>query len=224
MLEIIGITVEDARRIEACGADRIELVSALTEGGLTPSYSVIEAVINAVKIPVNVMVRHHAKSFKYSDEEIELMSKDISVIKSLGANGVVLGVLDEQGGISKIQLETLLESCKGLEVTFHKAIDETDVVESVKILAKYPQVTTILSSGGTGNIMDNIENLKEMIKEANHINILIGGGLNLENVYTIKEKTHATNFHFGTAVREDKSPFGEIDCEQLKQLINILNK
>ncbi|RXD24785.1 copper homeostasis protein CutC, partial [Acinetobacter baumannii] len=70
--------------IEECGADRIELVSALTEGGLTPSYAIIESVVKSVKIPVNVMVRHHAKSFNYSNEEVDLMIRDIEIIKSLG--------------------------------------------------------------------------------------------------------------------------------------------
>nr|SUY20301.1 copper homeostasis protein [Clostridioides difficile] len=62
MLEIIGMSVEDAKIIEDVVADRIELVSALTEGGLTPSFGLIESVVNSVKIPVNVMIRHHAKS------------------------------------------------------------------------------------------------------------------------------------------------------------------
>jgi copper homeostasis protein len=56
MLEIIATTVEDAKRIEASGANRIELVSALTEGGLTPSYGLIKKVVESVTIPVNVMI------------------------------------------------------------------------------------------------------------------------------------------------------------------------
>ena len=91
MLEIIGMSVEDAKAIEYCGANRIELVSALTEGGLTPSFSMIEKVINSVDIPVNVMIRNHAKSFRYSGYDLEVMQKDIEIVKSLGANGVELG-------------------------------------------------------------------------------------------------------------------------------------
>ena len=49
MLEIIGMSAEDAKIIEDCGADRIELVSALTEGGLTPSFGLIEKVVNSVR-------------------------------------------------------------------------------------------------------------------------------------------------------------------------------
>ena len=45
------------------GGDRVELVAALTEGGLAPSYALIENALKAVRIPVNVMIRPHAKSF-----------------------------------------------------------------------------------------------------------------------------------------------------------------
>ncbi len=101
MLEIIGMSVEDAKIIEDCGADRIELVSALTEGGLTPSFGLIESVVNSVKIPVNIMIRHHAKSFVYSKEDISIMQKDIGVVKEIGANGVVFGVLDKNNNIDE---------------------------------------------------------------------------------------------------------------------------
>lgn len=96
MLEIIGMTVEDAKSIEECGADRIEHMSALTEGGLTPSYGLVERVVKSVDIPVNVMIRHHANGFVYSEEDLEIMKRDIQAVKSLGVNGVVLGVLDEK--------------------------------------------------------------------------------------------------------------------------------
>lgn len=36
VLEVIAVNVEDARVAEEGGADRIELVSAMSEGGLTP--------------------------------------------------------------------------------------------------------------------------------------------------------------------------------------------
>lgn len=224
MLEIIGMSVEDAKAIEACGADRIELVSALTEGGLTPSYGLIESVVKSVKIPVNVMIRHHAKSFVYSQEDIKIMEKDIEVVKSIGANGVVLGMLDQNNNIDEESLKRLLDKCDGLDVTFHRAIDETNVVDSIDILNKYKNITNTLTSGGKGNIKDNTDRIKEMIEKSNGVNILLGGGLNFDNIEEIKSLTNATDFHFGTAVRVNKDPFGEIDEEKLRKLVDILKK
>ncbi|CEO04657.1 copper homeostasis protein [[Clostridium] sordellii] len=223
MLEIIGMSVEDAIAIEKCGADRIELVSALTEGGLTPSFGLIESVVDKVKIPVNVMIRHHAKSFVYSDEDINIMIKDIEKVKEIGANGVVFGMLDEKNNIKEEQLITLLEAAKGLDVTYHRAIDETNVIDSIKILSKYEYITNVLTSAGKGNIENNIEKIKEMKKNAGSINILLGGGLNFENIDRIKNLTNNKDFHFGTAIRVDKNPFGEIDEAKLRKLVEIIN-
>lgn len=160
MLEIIGMTVEDAKIIEYCGADRIELVSALTEGGVTPSFGLIEAVVNSVDIPVNVMIRHHANSFVYSNEDISIMLKDIEIVKNIGANGIVLGLLDNYNNIDEPNLKFLLKECGNLDVTFHKAIDETNCIKSIDILNNYSQITNILTSGGKGNILDNIDIIK----------------------------------------------------------------
>ncbi|MGL5331087.1 MAG: copper homeostasis protein CutC [Peptostreptococcaceae bacterium] len=224
MLEIIGMTVEDAVAIEKCGADRIELVSALTEGGLTPSYGVIESVVNAVKIPVNVIIRHHAKGFFYSEDDIKIMEKDIEVAKKIGANGVVLGMLDENNKIHEKHLERLLDKCEGLDVTFHRAIDETNVVDSVEILNKYSNITNILTSAGKAPIGDNVEIINNMIEKSKDINILLGGGLNFDNIEKIKSQTNAKDFHFGTAVRIDNSPFKGIDEDKLIKLVNIIKR
>lgn len=221
MLEIIGMSVEDAKAIEYCGANRIELVSALTEGGLTPSFSMIEKVINSVNIPVNVMIRNHAKSFRYSGYDLEVMQKDIEIVKSLGANGVVLGLLDDNKKIDTDGLEKLLEAVSDIDVTFHKAIDETNVLESVNVLNKYDKITNILTAGGVKSILENTNDIKSMIKNSK-ANILLGGGLNFDNIENIKKLTHATDFHFGTAVRINKSPFGEIDTNKLSQLVKFL--
>lgn len=221
MLEIIGMSVEDAKAIEYCGANRIELVSALTEGGLTPSFAMVEKVVNSVNIPVNVMIRNHAKSFKYSEHDLEVMQKDIEIVESLGVNGIVLGLLDDARKIDKIGLEKLLEVVSNIDITFHKAIDETNVLESVNTLNKYDKITNILTAGGVKSISDNINDIKLMI-ETSKANILLGGGLNFDNIKRIKELTQATDFHFGTAVRVDKSPLGEIDINKLTQLVKLL--
>lgn len=223
MIEIIATTIEDAIRIEKSGCSRIELVSALTEGGLTPSYSLIKNVVQAVNIPVNVMIRPHAKSFIYTPEEIQLMKEDILIAKELKANGVVLGVLDDKNEICEKSLSELLSVCDGIDVTFHKAIDElTNPVTGIKLLKKRPQIKNVLTSGGKGNIEDNIEVIKDMILNAGHINVLLGGGLNFQNIARIIEKTKAKDYHFGTAVREGGSPLGEISLDKIKPLTGII--
>ncbi|MCC0637188.1 MULTISPECIES: copper homeostasis protein CutC [unclassified Clostridioides] len=224
MLEIIGMTVEDAKIIEDCGADRIELVSALTEGGLTPSFGLIESVVNSVKIPVNVMIRPHAKSFVYSKEDINIMLKDINTVKKIGANGVVFGMLDKNNNIDEENLNFLLQYCDNLDVTFHRAIDESNTIESVNLLKNYDRITNILTSGGKGSIRENIKIIKDMMLNSNNIKILLGGGLNFNNIVEIKGVTKANNFHFGTAVRIDKNPFEDIDRQKLKQLVDIISK
>ncbi|MEF9990849.1 MAG: copper homeostasis protein CutC [Romboutsia sp.] len=223
MLEIISLTVEDAKAIEACGANRIELVSALTEGGVTPSFGLIERVVNSVDIPVNVMIRHHANSFVYSEDDIEIMKKDIEIVKSLGANGIVFGTLDKFNNINENHLERLLEVSGDLDITFHKAIDDTNVLQSIDVLNKYDKITNILTSGGHGNIKENIDVINGLIEKSNEINILLGGGLNFDNIEYIVNNTNTDDYHFGTAVRIDKNPFGKIDEVKLKELVKIIN-
>ena len=201
VIEIIATTVEDALEIEAGGADRIELISAASEGGLTPSYGLIKAVIEAVSIPVNVIIRPHSKHFVYTDEDIKLMKADIEITKALGANGVVLGVLTEDLRVAVDKLEDLLRVCSGLDVTFHRAIDKTNVVESVKLLTSFKEITSILTSGGSAApVEQNTAVIKEMIAHANEINVIVGGGVRLEHLNDIAT-SGATQFHLGQAVR-----------------------
>lgn len=221
MIEIIGTTIEDIKRIEESGADRIELVSALTEGGLTPSYSLIKWAVGSVNIPVNVMIRPHSKSFVYTEEEIQLMVEDIMIAKKLNANGVVFGVLNKDNEICIPSLEKLLKASDGIEVTFHKAIDElSDGVKGIEALAKYEQITNVLTSGGKGDILKNMPVIKNMVEKSKHINIIVGGGLNFENIEAVIKNTKASQYHFGTAIRYDKSTFGEINTDRLRLLIN----
>ena len=224
MIEIIAMTVEDARRIEDSGADRIELVSALSEGGLTPSYELIKNVVNEVKIPVNVIIRPHSKSFVYKKTEVNGMVRDIKKAKELGANGVVLGALNKEGKIDKAVLEKLIAASEGLDITFHRAIDELkSPSDGVYALARYKEIKTILTSGGLGRLTDNLECINEMRNNAAHIEVMIGGGLNFENLEQILRLTKTNWFHFGRAVRVGNSVDGDIDENAIKKAIQIIN-
>ncbi|MCK2017302.1 copper homeostasis protein CutC [Peribacillus frigoritolerans] len=224
-IEFIATTIEDALMIEESGADRIELVSSLAEGGLTPSHALIEAVVNSVKIPVNVMVRPHSQSFCYTQKDLEIMKKDIQIIRSLGANGVVLGALNEKNEINRPYLEELLTVCEGLEITFHRAIDDThDPVISAEMLAKYPEITTILTSGGDGDFPSRMKTIQQMKRVCGDIAILVGSGLNKDNILSIHSELHTGHYHFGTAVRKNNSIIEGVTLEKAKEIVNLLKK
>ncbi|MEK4736922.1 copper homeostasis protein CutC [Bacillus mycoides] len=224
MLEVIATCLEDVKRIEKAGGNRIELISSYTEGGLTPSYAFIKKAVEAVQIPVHVMIRPHAKSFTYTEEEIEMMKADIVVAQNLGAAGVVLGVLNEQNEVDEEKLVDLLSVVDGINVTYHRAIDDTEnPVEAMKVLKKFNKVTHVLTSGGQGNVVDNIPVLAAMQKESEgNIQLVVGSGVTKKNVKQLLDETGITQAHVGTAVREGKSCFSEIDPNLVQELVQII--
>ncbi|MES5927377.1 copper homeostasis protein CutC [Bacillus cereus group sp. MG9] len=224
MLEVIATCLEDVKRIEKAGGNRIELISSYTEGGLTPSYAFIKKAVEAVQIPVHVMIRPHAKSFTYTEEEIAMMKEDIVVAQNLGAAGVVLGVLNEQNEVDEEKLVELLSVVDGINVTYHRAIDDTEnPVEAMKVLKKFNKVTHVLTSGGQGNVVDNIPVLAAMQKESEgNIQLVVGSGVTKKNVKQLLDETGITQAHVGTAVREGKSCFSEIDLNLVQELVEII--
>ena len=128
----------------------------------------------------------------------------------LGANVVVLGALDSSLNINENHFKKILKVSGDLEITFHKAIDETNLIKSINTLNKYPQITNVLTSGGKGDIANNIPFINEMCEEASNLKILLGGGLNFKNIENLKENTSNCDFHFGTAVRHDSNPFKKL--------------
>ncbi|MEH7082899.1 copper homeostasis protein CutC [Neobacillus drentensis] len=223
LLEFIAVTVEDAVLIEKSGADRIELVSGLTEGGLTPSYGLIEKVVSSVRIPVNVMLRPHSQSFCYSKDDLAIMKNDIRIIRSLGANGVVMGMLDEEGNIDFGQLEELLTETGDMEVTFHRAIDSSrNPLEAAEKLDQYKAIRTILTSGGYGDWPTRLEVLLQMKDRCKNTEILIGSGLTKENILEVHEKVDTGFYHFGSAVRNENSVLQSVSLEKAAEIVNLL--
>lgn len=226
MLEVIATCIDDVSQALRGGAGRIELVSGLSEGGLTPSGALIGASCRiAGGVPVMVMIRPHAMGFHYSHSDIDIMIDDIAAAQECGARGVVLGALTEKGGVDLKAMDRLMERVKPMEVTFHKAIDAAgDPVEAVRQIRQYPSVRRVLTSGGNGNIADNIPILAAM-KEAVGPGLLImaGGGVNLENIEHIAAAGVADEYHVGTMVRENRSCLGRIRPNIVRQFAEIVN-
>src|SRR3984885_7567608 len=148
LLEVIATTVAEARLAARAGADRLELITAMGEGGLTPSVGLIEAAAAAVDIPVNVIVRPHSRSFVFDADDYTVMLRDVRAVAAAGANGVVIGMLTPDGEIDREGLARAVDAAEGLALTFHRAFDETrDLRAALDVLLEFDSVTTVLTSG-----------------------------------------------------------------------------
>ncbi|UKS57176.1 copper homeostasis protein CutC [Exiguobacterium acetylicum] len=219
MLEIIASTVEEAVAAEQAGADRIELVSALSEGGLTPSYGLIRQVVSTVEIPVHVLVRPHSKSFVYSKADEETIITDIDLIRELGAAGIVVGSLTADGRVDEGFLGRIIKHKGELSLTFHRAIDSSrDILEAAEVLADFPEVDRILTSGGQATALEGKKTIARLIEDYPDLIILPGSGITLENAETLLEATKASELHVGSAVLQD----GVIQKERVEALTRLL--
>ena len=219
MLEIIASTVEEAVAAEQAGADRIELVSALSEGGLTPSYGLIRQVVSTVEIPVHVLVRPHSKSFVYLKSDEETIITDIDLIRELGAAGIVVGSLTADGRVDEGFLGRIIKHKGELSLTFHRAIDSSrDIFEAAEVLADFPEVDRILTSGGQATALEGKETIARLIADYPDLIILPGSGITLENAEALLEATKASELHVGSAVLQD----GAIQKERVEALTRLL--
>ncbi|MEG2116706.1 MAG: copper homeostasis protein CutC [Clostridia bacterium] len=218
-IEVIASTLDDAMKIEQCGGDRIELIMGFEEDGLTPSMALIELVTKRVKIPVNVMVRPHAKSFVLNKFDVEVMKREIEIVKNTDANGIVIGGITVDNEVDVKSMEYLLQDRGNLDVTFHACSNYlNDFLKSLKELERL-NVTNILTKGGQSHIMNNLENLKKYVAESEKINILVGGNITFDNVEEVVKKTGAKQIHIGTAARIDNSRILGVDEKKLTKFI-----
>ncbi|WP_127529372.1 copper homeostasis protein CutC [Paenibacillus kobensis] len=228
ILEVIATCMDDALTAEANGADRLELITAITEGGLTPGIGLVEQAVRTVRIPVFVMVRPHSRSFVYTEQDIETMALEIKTIVQAGAAGIVLGALTPAGKIDEAALERLLPLTGGLQVTFHRAFDElTDQREGLRTLMKYPQITRVLTSAGPRPAMESALEMAGLVAEASRngqLTILAGSGLTTEGITGFIRKTGVQEVHFGSAVRYNHSNLSPIDPSALRKLADSVHQ
>lgn len=226
LLEVIATNVKDAIDAEKYGANRIELVTGIKEGGLTPSYATIKNVIQNVSIPVHVMIRPHSRSFIYDTYDKEVILNDISICKELGAAGIVFGALTEENTIDEEFLKSVTNNVRGMNFTFHRAIDDSkDIIEAIKTLMQYPEITHVLTSGGMTSVIDGKEVIKKMVELTNesNIKILAGSGLTIENVSDFVDYTTVKEIHFGSGVRKNNSSIEGIDSNSMARLLSQLS-
>lgn len=178
------------------GADRVEICSALSLDGLTPSAGLVDLCCEYEDIEKFVMVRPRPGHFTYDESEIGQMKATILAFKDKPIDGFVLGVLDEEGKLDIEKMKELVYLAFPKKVVLHRAFDYSiDGEEKIEELIKMG-VKRILTSGKRPKAtlgLDLIKDLQE--KYGDKIEIMAGCGVNHENIKEIYEKTHIENFH-----------------------------
>ena len=189
--------LDEAILAEKNGADRIELCSRLDLDGLTPHRNMIKDVINSVKIPVKVMIRPRGGNFVYHDQELDVMKDDILYCKRVKASGIVLGVLKGDKTVNLRATRLLSDMATGLEITFHKAIDEvSSIFTELDRLKSIQAVTNILTSGGADSAMEGCDTIKEMVNRyKGQLTIIAAGKITEQNIVKVHELTGAEEYH-----------------------------
>lgn len=196
ILEICANSFESAINAQTGGAHRIELCDNLYEGGTTPSYGAILLAREKLNIDLNVLIRPRGGDFLYSDTEFEIIKKDIEFAKKVGVDGVVLGILLENGNVDTKRTKELVQLAQPMSITFHRAFDMChDPFIALEDIMNCG-CDRILTSGQQNKAVDGIDLLSELVKRAeNRIIIMPGSGINESNISEIYRATKAREFH-----------------------------
>ena len=203
LIEVCVDSLESAIAAEQGGADRIELCGSLLEGGITPSAGLIEVVRRRVSLPLHVMIRPRGGDFCYSSHEIDIMQRDIARAKTLGTDGVVLGVLELSGRVDVERTRQFVDLARPLSLTFHRAFDMTpNIFQSLDDVCG-TGAHRILTSGSEQTSLKGIEAIATLVKTAGvRIGIIAGSGINAANVSQILEHTGVREIHVGLSSTE----------------------
>jgi copper homeostasis protein len=196
VFELCAETVDACLAARDGGADRVELCSGLSEGGLTPSHGLVRAAIEHSGLPVHVLIRPRGGNFLYSASELAVMRDDIAHAKSLGATGVVFGLLSADGTVDIAGTCALVKLAHPMKVTFHRAFDATPSLHSALEDVIASGCDRVLTSGGQRNVVAGAPFLAELVRQARgRIDVAVGGGLRLQNATSLSRLTGATHFH-----------------------------
>lgn len=228
-IEVITLNQEDTLQAEQLGADRVELVSAMLEGGLTPSYGTIKNVLASVSIPVQVMIRPHSFGFVYDDKDWQTIKEDISIVTALGGSRIVFGAITPQGEIDEPLLHQVIDHTPEIDITFHRAFDQVESqIDAYHTLTKYKHhVKRILTSGGKDQANQAVNELQDLValsEELDGPRILVGSGVSPDNLPQLHQEIGASEYHIGSGVRIEGDFNQSLSREKMNGLKSFKHK
>jgi len=199
VVEICTDSIAGVRAAMDAGAQRIELCAALMEGGITPSIGLVRRAIATANgaLKIHVIIRPRGGDFLYDDDERQAMADDIDAVAAAGADGIVVGLLSEDGAIDEPSMAALITRARPLSVTCHRAFDVTkDPMASLEALIRLG-VDRLLTSGQEPTVLGGAPLIRRLIgAAAGRIVVMPGGDITVRNAARILAETGASELHF----------------------------
>ena len=198
MLEVIVLDEADARAAACGGADRLELVSGMADGGLTPAPAVFAQVRAAVDLPIRVMLRDAPG---YAPGDLSALTATARELRRAGADEFVLGFLDPAADVDRSAVESVLAVLDGCRWTFHRALDHArNRTSAWRTLDGLPGLDQVLTAGSPTGVTDGLATLRAEAAAGHAGRILAGGALLPAHVAPLRA-AGIRAFHTGTGVR-----------------------
>lgn len=203
-MTIVEICVEDAvgvRRARDGGADRIEICTDLSCGGLTPAFDDVEAALEvAPSGGVQVLVRPRPGDFVHTREEVDRIASDIETLSSIGRGapvrlGFVVGVVTRDGNIDVDAAARLRDTAGNAPLTFHRGFDQVmDQDRGLDVLMELGY-DRVLTTGGDPAVAQPHALARLVERGGEDIVILVSGGLRAHNVADVVAACGASEVH-----------------------------
>ncbi|MEP6833954.1 MAG: copper homeostasis protein CutC [Gemmatimonas sp.] len=195
MVEACVDSIESALASERAGAGRVELCGPGV-GGTTPSYGLMSRCRERLHVPMHVMIRPREGNFEYNDDEFETMVKDISAARSARADGVVFGILRDDGTLDEDRMRILVEAARPMRVACHRAFDATpNATDALDVVLRLG-IDLVLTSGHAATAVDGRAQLRTHCERAGaRLTIMAGGGVRASNLLDVVRDTGVHDVH-----------------------------
>jgi copper homeostasis protein len=196
ILEVCAFTIQSCLLAEKAGAQRVELCDNPLEGGTTPSYGTIRSVRDRISIELYPIIRPRSMNYYYDKEEWAILEADIQICKSLGCEGISIGVQQIDGRIDANGMKRICDLAYPMKVTCNRAFDAVpDPFEALETIINAGCIR-VLSSGLAASAPEGTSLLAKLVQQsAGRISIMPGAGINATNLKQLRQDTGAHEFH-----------------------------
>jgi len=215
LLEVRVLQAADAERAEAGGADRVELISGLEAGGLSPEPALVGQVRRVTELPLRVLLRLRP-GYSTDGGELARLQGLLSAYRSVGADGVVLGFLNAHTEIDAPVITEVVGELDGW--TFDRAVDSCMSLDRAwRVLRQLPGLDQVLTAGSPRGVSEGLDELVHRAETDTFARstIMAGGELLAEHVpWLVRAGVRA--FHLDQVVRPGGSWKAYVDADLVR--------